>query len=397
MGSASFSDPDGDPESGSTFRWLADGVATASGPTAEGLLLRFENGTAGANGESPLAAAGVGYAAGRFGQALALANPGGLIFARADNLPLTEGTWELWIAPRADGSDPTYADPNRWHVLLYYEAPDGDDLFIAQDDDSGVLYAGGTVDGQWQSAYSEAATTRAWKAGLWHHVAFTFSASGNFMRFYLDGVLVADTNEEHYWPPSAGGDRFAVGGTLWNTAAHYGLDEVRLSGRAADAAEIAARGAPDAATAPQRDLAAHGRPGAGHSTGLRVYPASERPGRHALHLGAAHLPRHPHHRPAAAQHLAPGRQHPAHARRGHAGADHLRLGRRRAASLRPDDPVRQRRGADGRWQMASGRWQYILITHHASRDPCGTHHAPRNTHYAIRKRPPPPTARPSPA
>ena len=42
---------------------------------------------------------------------------------------------------------------------------------------------------------------RGWKAGEWHHLAFTYSASGNFMRFYVDGVLTADTNEGHYWPP----------------------------------------------------------------------------------------------------------------------------------------------------------------------------------------------------
>lgn len=241
VGGAGFSDPDGDPENGSTFRWLAAGSPVASGPVAEGLLLHFDGTTTGANGEPPLSATGVGYAAGRFGQALALANPGVLTYPRPNNLTLDEGTWELWVAPRAAGDDPIYADPNRWHVLLHYEAANGDDLFIALDGDTGILYAGGSVNGQWQSAYSSAATTRAWQAGQWHHVAFTYSAAGNFMRFYLDGRLVADTNEGHYWPPAATGNRLAVGGTPWNEAAHFWLDGVRISGRAADAAEIAAR------------------------------------------------------------------------------------------------------------------------------------------------------------
>lgn len=241
VGSAGFSDPDGDPEDGSTFRWLANGSPIASGPVAEGLLLHFEGATIGANGETPLSATGVGYAAGRFGQALALAHPGVLTYPRASNLSLDEGTWELWVAPRADGDDPIYADPSRWHVLLYYRATNGDSLFIALDRDPGVFYAGGSVNGQWQSAYSSAATTRTWQAGQWHHVAFTYSAAGNFMRFYLDGRPVADTNEGHYRPPAATGNSFAVGGTPWNAAAHFWLDEVRISGRAADAAEIAAR------------------------------------------------------------------------------------------------------------------------------------------------------------
>ncbi len=251
IGSAGFSDPDGDPERGSTFRWLADGSAVAAGPVAEGLLLHFDNTTAGANGETPAAASGVGYAPGRFGQALALSHPGRLTYARGDNLALDEGTWELWVALRADGDDPIYSTSSgRWHVLLYYEAANGDDLFIAMSNDSGVLYAGGTVNGEWQSAYGSAASTRGWRAGQWHHIAFTYSASGNFMRFYVDGRLAADTNEGHYWPPAATGSTFSVGGTPWNTAAHAWVDQVRLSGRAADAAEIAARARRDGPAGP---------------------------------------------------------------------------------------------------------------------------------------------------
>lgn len=250
VGSAGFSDPDGDPENGSAFRWLANGSSVAFGPVAEGLLLHFENTTSGANGETPASASGVGYAAGRFGQALALANPGVLTYPRANNLPLSEGTWELWVALRADGNDPIYADPNRWHVLLHYEAANGDDLFIALDHDTGILYAGGTVNGQWQSAYGSAASTRTWQAGQWRHVAFTYSASGNFMRFYVDGRLAADTNEDHYWPPAATGSTFSVGGAPWNVAAHAWLDGVRISGRVADAAEIAARARRDTPAGP---------------------------------------------------------------------------------------------------------------------------------------------------
>lgn len=130
VGSAGFSDPDGDPENGNTFRWLADGSPATAGPVAEGLLLHFDGTTTGANGEVSLSATGVGYATGRFGQALALANPGVLTYPRPNNLTLDEGTWELWLAPQAAGDDPIYADPNRWHVLLHYEAANGDDLFI---------------------------------------------------------------------------------------------------------------------------------------------------------------------------------------------------------------------------------------------------------------------------
>ena len=80
---------------------------------------------------------------------------------------------------------------------------------------------------------------RGWAAGEWHHLAFTYSTSGNFMRFYVDGVLVADTNEGHYWAPPTTGLTITIGGPISGDAAYYWLDEVRLSGRVADANEIA--------------------------------------------------------------------------------------------------------------------------------------------------------------
>lgn len=239
VGSAGYSDPEGDPESGSTFRWLLDGTPLVSGTVAEGLLLHFDGSVDGANGEIPTSTLGVAYASGQWGQALALEDTGRLGFVPDDNLDLTEGTIDLWAALRADGDDPLYT--GRWHVLFYYASPGGDWLAIAQDDDSGVLYAGGDVGGQWQSAYGQRANMRGWLAGEWHHLALTYSAAGNFMRFYVDGVLAADTNEGHYWPPATGGAEFTVGGTPWDEAAYYYLDELRISARPATAAEISGR------------------------------------------------------------------------------------------------------------------------------------------------------------
>ncbi|MBN1660078.1 MAG: carbohydrate binding domain-containing protein [Anaerolineae bacterium] len=253
-GSAELSDPDGDAEAGSTYRWLVNGTETEAGEVGEGLLLHLDGVASGANGEAPDLAQGVGYQPGRWGQALALADDGALRFGREGNLALNEGTLELWAAPRADGDDPVYG--SRWHVLFFYQAPDGDSLTIAQAADTGIVYAGGTVDGAWQSAYGARGDMRAWQAGEWHHLAFAYSASGNFMRFYVDGVLAADTNEGHYWPPSAAGTEFYVGGTRWNEGAHYFVDEVRLSGHAATGEEIASRAErPDPAEANEMWLA----------------------------------------------------------------------------------------------------------------------------------------------
>ncbi|MDW8065613.1 MAG: LamG-like jellyroll fold domain-containing protein [Anaerolineae bacterium] len=240
VGSAQFNDPDGDPEWGSRYRWLVNGSPITDTVTSEGLLLRFDGSVNGANGEQPTMAQGVSYVPGRWGQALSLGAGGVLNYPRLYNLPLDEGTIEMWVALRADGNDPRYTSRN--HYLFFYRDPDGDYLLIGQSRDSRILYAGGVVDGQWQSAYGSRAFMGHWKAGEWHHIAFTYSASRNFMRFYVDGMLVADTNERRYRPPDANGSEFSIGGSpWWGNVADYYIDSVRIWGRAASAEEIAAR------------------------------------------------------------------------------------------------------------------------------------------------------------
>ncbi len=241
IGSAGYADAEGDAETESGFRWLRNGSTLEAGPVAEGLLLPFDGAALGANGETPSAAANLEFASGRWGSALALPSGGLLRFGVPGNLDVHKGTIELWVALRDDGTNAAYS--SRGHVLFHYRAPNGDYLQIAQSRASGILYAGGTVSNQWESAYGSRGDMRSWRAGQWHHLAFTYSASSNFMRFYVDGALAAANNEGHYWPPAEEGAVFAIGGDLSSSgnAAHYWIDACRCSGRVAEADEIAAR------------------------------------------------------------------------------------------------------------------------------------------------------------
>ncbi len=240
IGSTDFSDPDGDPETGSLFRWLKNGsiVISNTQPVSDSLLLHFDNTVTGANGETPGQATGVNYATGQWGQALALTSTGSLRFARQYNFDLNQGTVEMWVALRAAGSDPIYS--TRSHTLFQYRVDSNNWIGVVQST-SGILYAGGTVNGQWESAYGSRGDMRGWQAGEWHHLAFTYSTAGNFMRFYVDGILAADTNEHHYWAPPTTGLTITIGGPTSGEAAYYWLDETRLSGRVLDASEIAVR------------------------------------------------------------------------------------------------------------------------------------------------------------
>ena len=238
IGSARFVSG-GEPETGSLYRWLTNAAVLGSGPVGEDLLLHFDGSTTGANGETPVSAQNISYSPGKWGSCLALPAQGRLQFGRTNNFHVDQGTVELWAALRADGTNPVYSAHD--HVLFQYRGSSGDYVQIAQSGSGRILYAGGVVRGQWESAYSDLGSMSAWKAGEWHHLAFTYSAPQNDMRFYVDGVLTADNNEGHYWAPDSGGSVFSVGGDVYGNAAYYLLDEVRISSRPADAAEVAAR------------------------------------------------------------------------------------------------------------------------------------------------------------
>jgi hypothetical protein len=249
IGSALFVGGSGEEEAGSSYRWLTNGTALAAGVVAEDLLLHFDASVAGANGETPTTSQNPAYGAGKWGSCLALPSQGRLQFGRTNNLHLDQGTIELWVALRTDGTNAVYM--NRDHMLFQYRSPNGDYMQICQSGGGRILYAGGTVSNQWESAYGSLGSMTGWKSGQWHHLAFVYSAAQNVMRFFVDGALAAQNNEGHYWAPDAAGAVFSVGGDLYNNpAALYQIDELRISGRPADAGEIAARARRTAAPQP---------------------------------------------------------------------------------------------------------------------------------------------------
>ena len=239
IGSAQYQSASGEAESGSFYQWLTNAAPLASGLVAENLLLHFDGTANAVNGQTPALAQNLAYATGKWGSCLALPANGRLEFSTTNNLSLSQGTIEMWVALAADVTNSVYT--NRDHTLFQYRAPNGDYMQIDQSP-SQILYAGGTVSNQWESAYGSLGSVAGWAAGEWHHLAFTWSAPQSLMSFYVDGALAAANNEGHYWPPSLGGAVFSIGADVWgNNVAAYDIDELRISGRVADAAEIAAR------------------------------------------------------------------------------------------------------------------------------------------------------------
>ena len=227
------------PSSGGSYRWTVNGAVIESGNAPQLLLLHADGSAVTTAGVAPANAVSLQYQLGKWGSALAFDAGSKLAYARAGNLDVREGTVEMWVAPRASGRDPQYQ--SRDHVLFQYMAPNGDWIGIVQASGAnGIIYAGGTVNGVWQSAWGATADMRDWDAGEWRHLAFTWSASANRMKMFVDGALVADTNEGHYTAPAQTGQSFAIGGSADGTAAYYLIDEVRISGAALPDVQIRA-------------------------------------------------------------------------------------------------------------------------------------------------------------
>ncbi len=214
------------------MQWFRNGAPLGVNPPAQLFLLHGDSSVATADGAQPLEVSGVTYEDGRWGNSLVVERGGVLSYARAGQLDVNEGSLEMWVAPRWDASNPIYS--SRTLTLFQYRAQNGENMSISQSSDTGILYAGGTVRGQWESAYGGAGRTRLWQAGEWHHIVFTWSASASRMQFYVDGVLAADSNEHHYWPPAATADRFTLGSEAWRIA------EVRIWDGALDTATVRA-------------------------------------------------------------------------------------------------------------------------------------------------------------
>ena len=223
------------------YRWLVNDAVAASGSAPQSFLLHADSDLLVYETRSPTEARGVALTPSRWGQSFSLTDVGLLAYSRQDNYDPGEGSIEMWVALRADGSDPAYAQ--RDHVLFHYRAANGEWMWVAQASDTGILYAGGVVGGQWQSAYGSGGSMRSWRAGSWHHLAFTWSSSLNRIAFYVDGRMAAVNNEGHYWAPPATGVAFSLGGSLDGAGAAYLIDEVRISALPLGDGEIAASAA----------------------------------------------------------------------------------------------------------------------------------------------------------
>ncbi len=138
--------------SGASYRWLVNDAPVASGAASQ-LALVHADGTANDERRRPAGERRRVFTTSRdAGDRRSLFDHGAsLAYAREGQFNPSEGTAEMWVALRGSGRDDVYV--SRSHVLFQYTAANGDNIGIVQaSGGNGILYAGGTVNGAWQSA-----------------------------------------------------------------------------------------------------------------------------------------------------------------------------------------------------------------------------------------------------
>ncbi|HSV73712.1 MAG TPA: LamG-like jellyroll fold domain-containing protein [Chthonomonadales bacterium] len=184
------------------------------------------------------ATAGVTYVPGRFGRAMLADAPGELVAVPVHRSPGSrwpQGTVEMWVSPRFDMervrdfsallsmAEEPFVTGFRGGISLFY---------------TGTRQMVAMLNGR-EDAMA-ASPPLAWKAGAWHHLAFSWGPAG--IRLYLDGQPVG-RGAFAGGPAIVAGD-VVVGNQAWtilaNRPSRTAIDDLRISRRQRTDAEVAA-------------------------------------------------------------------------------------------------------------------------------------------------------------
>jgi len=223
----------GSSSGGSAYTFTLGSQTLAQGPMTQLALFHFDNSLNSTSGIAPAQATGTSFVPGKFGSAMAIATGGILSYPAAGNIGFGDGTIELWIAPTKSGTDPIYSQYD--HTLFRYTAGNGDQLVFSESGEGGNFYAG-TIIGNTFTGTSGIQISSL-NAGVWHHVAFTYSKANARLRLYLDGLSIQE-NDVAFSMPASNGASFTIDSDPYGHASGFLVDELRISSNEETAAQI---------------------------------------------------------------------------------------------------------------------------------------------------------------
>lgn len=123
----------GSSSGGSAFTLTVDGKAVTQGPLTQTALFHYDGSLTSTFGLVPSTASGVAYDTAKFGKGVYLQPAGGLAYP-SSVFNVSEGTVEMWIAPRYNGNDPAFATAG---YSIFFYVSNGDYVSISENPTSG--------------------------------------------------------------------------------------------------------------------------------------------------------------------------------------------------------------------------------------------------------------------
>jgi uncharacterized protein (TIGR03437 family) len=227
----------GSSSGGAAYTFALGGQTLAQGPMTQLALFHYDNSLASTSGIVPSQSVGTSFVPGKFGSALTIAAGGILSYPEAGSLSLGDGTVEMWVSPQYDGNNSLYTGGGQTSVLFQYNGGNASGqlvLAIANHGGGPYFYVGAAGI---YAGYPQTSGIGEWKAGQWHHLAFTYSASRGRLRIYVDGVLAQETDAAIHFP-AGGPTAFTIDTANSGLGSNFAVDEVRISNDEMPAAEI---------------------------------------------------------------------------------------------------------------------------------------------------------------
>lgn len=184
------------------------------------------------DGQAPLQSHGVSFVPGRFDRAAEFrrAAYSSAAYRATGNVDPNEGSLALWIRPTYDLTDTAYLD----HPQLFSYAIDPDNQLYVEVGNGCVTLSQRSQGRLFPGTCLQAS---GWRAGEWHHLAVTWSASANHMAVYYD---CTSSSTGTFSALNGIANTFQLGSDATGRTIDASLDDVRLSRRALTADEIAA-------------------------------------------------------------------------------------------------------------------------------------------------------------
>lgn len=229
----------GSSNGGNAYSFTLNGQTLAQGAMTQLALFHFDKSLNSTSGIESAQSLGTAFVPGKFGSAVTVAVGGTLSYPQAGNVSFADGTVEMWVSPQYDGNNSLYTGNTGTPQaqVVFHSSWSGGELVLAIANHGGGPYfyvgAAGVYAG-----YAGTSGIAGWKAGQWHHLAFTYSASQGRLRLYVDGTMAQETDAKIQFP-AVSPNTFTIGGDAFGHESVFAVDEVRSSNAEMPAAAIA--------------------------------------------------------------------------------------------------------------------------------------------------------------